>query len=95
MNTSETQMGDDGIHTQSAEHRLGGLRESAGTGRDGARRSADLPGASGAFDVLCVVAGLGWVLVICALGAGAALLGWRALDRWCERQLMDTPQNDE
>ena len=38
---------------------------------------------------LFVGAGLGWLLLICALGAGAALLGWQTLDRWCERQLTD------
>jgi hypothetical protein len=42
-----------------------------------------------AFEFFCVVAGLGWLLLICALGAGAALVGWQALDRWCERQLTD------
>ena len=47
------------------------------------------------FDVLRVVAGLGWLLLICALGAGAALIGWGALDRWCEGQLTDEPQHDE
>ena len=48
-----------------------------------------------AFDFFCVVAGLGWLLLVCALGAGAALLGWHALDRWCEQQLTDEPKNDE
>ena len=30
------------------------------------------------------------ILLLCVVGAGAALLGWRSLDRWCARQLTDT-----
>jgi len=45
-----------------------------------------------AFDLLLIVAGLGWLLLVCAMGGCAALLGWRALDQWCEGQLKDNEE---
>jgi hypothetical protein len=35
------------------------------------------------------------VLLLCLAGTFAALVGWRTLDVWCERQLLDTDGQKE
>lgn len=35
------------------------------------------------------------VLLLCMVGTFAALTGWRTLDKWCERQLLDTDGQTE
>jgi hypothetical protein len=37
---------------------------------------------------------LAGILLICFIGAAAALLGLRRLDAWCSRQITDTPVLD-
>lgn len=34
------------------------------------------------------------ILLICLIGAFANYVGWERVDRWCERQLTDSPVAD-
>jgi len=44
---------------------------------------------------LAAIVTLPGILLICFVGAFAALIGLRSLDRWCARQLTDTDGQEE